>query len=479
MNSFKRYFFTMVSVIMVSFTVLGSAFMLLSYRYIVSEKKVTLKEHAVFVSGMASRILDQDLSPDEVFDAGMTALVTVEEEDVLVCGADGTVWFAYSEDENIQVKKTSLPQEFVEQVQKEGVHEEITDLSLYSRKKLAVAVPIYLKQEDSGADMAGVAVVASGVESFERLWHAMSALYLGVALVVLCVAFVTCWFASRQSVRPLNEMTGVVRRFGLGEYDLRVEEKHAARKDEVGELARAFNAMADSIATAEQRRQELISNISHELKTPMTTIQGFADGILDGTVTGEQEENALRVISDETRRLSRLVRRMLDASRLAAKTQEGQVRPQSKFDLNETIARVIISLERKITQRGLDMDVQLPDGALLVWGDMDSITQVCYNLLDNAAKFAASGTAIIFTVTTKGSKVYVSVSNHGATIPAEELPLVFERFHKSDQSRSLDKEGVGLGLYIVKTILNGIQENITVTSVDGLTTFTFTLTRAE
>ena len=124
------------------------------------------------------------------------------------------------------------------------------------------------------------------------------------------------------------------------------------------------------------------------------------------------------------------------------------------------------------------MDVQIPDNPVRVWGDPDGITQVCYNLLDNAAKFATPGTAIAVTITTKGTKAYISVKNHGETIPPEELSMIFDRFHKSDRSRSIDKEGVGLGLYIVKTILNNHKENITVTSKDGITEFVFTLTLA-
>lgn len=480
MNSFKRLFLAMVSILMVSYFVLGTAFIFLSYQYTVSEKTESMREHASFVAKIAGEGLgsDNDWTDDfgEGFVAGINALVTLEEEDVMLCDVNGTVWNSYPKDSALIQPNTTLPEDFVAEVLESGSYDGETDLGLYEKRSLVVAQPIY---QGENKEPVGLAVVASRVGNFEGLWRNMAVLFLGAAVVVLCVSAVTCWFISRQSVRPLNEITGVVRRFGHGEYELRAEEQYTARKDEVGELARAFNSMADSISTTEQQRQEFISNISHELKTPMTTIQGFADGILDGTITGAKEQDALRVISDETRRLSRLVRRMLNASRLAAQTQDGKVRPQSKFDLNETIARVIISLERKITQRGLDMDVQLSEESVQVWGDMDSITQVCYNLLDNAAKFATPGSTIKVAVTQKGSKEYISVSNYGNTIPPEELPLVFDRFHKLDQSRSLDKDGVGLGLYIVKTILNGIQENITVTSVDGLTTFTFTLTRAE
>ncbi|MCD7907433.1 MAG: HAMP domain-containing histidine kinase, partial [Clostridium sp.] len=204
---------------------------------------------------------------------------------------------------------------------------------------------------------------------------------------------------------------------------------------------------------------------------------GFSDGILDGTIPPEKQKECLQVISDETRRLNRLVRRMLDMSQRSAKEQSDLC--QSQLNGVETFAQVLISLERKITSRGLDVDVNFPDKDVMVWGDLDSITQVCYNLMDNAIKFATPGTVIGVSIVPKGNKAWFSVRNTGETIPPEELNMIFDRFHKSDRSRSLDKEGVGLGLYIVKTILNNHKETITVTSENGVTEFRFSLTLAE
>ena len=146
--------------------------------------------------------------------------------------------------------------------------------------------------------------------------------------------------------------------------------------------------------------------------------------------------------------------------------------------MSEVLLRVLVSLEGKINARHLDVDTQLPDGSVPVWGDPDSITQVCYNLLDNAIKFSDEGSTMGIAIAAKGGKAYVSVRNTGETIPPEEQPLLFDRFHKTDRSRSEDREGVGLGLYIVKTILGNHKENITVTSENGVTEFTFTLTLA-
>ena len=225
----------------------------------------------------------------------------------------------------------------------------------------------------------------------------------------------------------------------------------------------------------EQLRREFTANVSHELKTPMTSIAGYTDGILDGTIPPEKEKEYLHIISDESRRLSRLVRRMLEVSQLQSRDL---TRTKAPFDVCESMRRVLISMEKKITDRGLDVDADIPDSGIMVLGDNDLITQVIYNLLENATKFARKGSALYLGVTTLNGKALISVRNEGDTIPAEEIPLLFERFHKSDKSRSEDKDGVGLGLYVVKTILDQHKEHIAVTSENGLTTFTFSVTLA-
>ena len=184
----------------------------------------------------------------------------------------------------------------------------------------------------------------------------------------------------------------------------------------------------------------------------------------------------MQSVSDEVKRLSRLVRSMLDISRLKA---TGEALQKSRFDVTEALGRTLLTFEQKIEDKHLDVQVNMPEKAVWVMANEDAITQVIYNLIDNGVKFAQEGSPFLLTVSTTGGKALVSVADTGPTIPPEELPLVFDRFHKSDKSRSLDKDGVGLGLYIVKTILGSHGEDITVTSRDGVTTFTFTLALAK
>ena len=279
-------------------------------------------------------------------------------------------------------------------------------------------------------------------------------------------------FLSHQQAQPLAKVADAARRFGRGELDTRVTVPESCG-EEVVDLANAFNTMADSLEKSEQRRQEFIANVSHELKTPMTTIGGYIDGMLDGTIPPEKQQHYMQIVSGEVRRLSRLVRNMLDISRLQAMGVEES--RMTRFDLGELMSDVIITFEQKINGKGLNVDVELPDRPVWVKAERDGITQVVYNLLDNAIKFCPQGGKLGLFLALEGGKAKVTVQNSGPTIDPNELPLLFDRFHKADKSRSADREGWGLGLYIAKTIVGAYGGDIWATSENGITNFIFTL----
>ena len=221
-------------------------------------------------------------------------------------------------------------------------------------------------------------------------------------------------------------------------------------------------------------QKQFVADASHELKTPMTTIAGFAEGLLDGTIPKEDENKYLTIIADETRRLSRLVREMLDMSRMSDHVAAPE--NMKDFNLNEAIIATLLNFETRAEDKKLAVELHLPDDTLTVRGNEDAIRRVIYNLLDNAIKFAKEGGTLGVSLWQQGEKAYVSISDEGETIPPDDLPFIFDRFHKSDRSRSLDRDGVGLGLYLVKSILNAHDEDIAVTSKDGVTKFVFTMT---
>ena len=418
----------------------------------------------------------------EYFRLYVTSVARVSDAYVILAENDGEIIYCAGQEAGVaDLAGERVPKQVLAAVSTGGGYTSMSTLNgLLAEQHYVAARPVTISLASVGQEgmtvksaQAGVVLVAGSAGTFTQMWRDFATIFMFVAVIVFFIAFLASSVTSYRQVKPLKEMVEATKKFGHGEFDTRV--KVGDRGDEIDELAEAFNLMAESLAQAEAERSEFIANVSHELKTPMTTIAGFADGILDGTIPPDKQRDALQTVSSETRRLSRLVRRMLDLSRMqAAET----VTAQERFDIIEVFLRVLVSLEGKINEHRLDVETNLPEDPVWVWGDPDSITQVCYNLLDNAIKFAAPETALGVSVAAKGGKAHVAVRNIGETIPPEELKLIFDRFHKTDRSRSIDRDGVGLGLYIVKTILDNHKEHITVTSEEGVTEFTFTLTLA-
>ena len=454
-------FMLTAGVVMLTLTILGASFFALSYGYALDERSDAMREKAKIVSNMVSSYV----SGGSV--SGMQELATfaasVTDEDFLICNANGSVLL--TTDAALVNRVLTLPEDVVDKVLHGSEYTDRTTLGgIYADKHFAVGVPI-----ESYGRTVGAVLAVTEARSLTAMWRAFFSMFFMTAVTVLLLSFViSAWVSMRQS-QPIREMARATRRFADGDFDIRMHSYEDVT--EIGDLAAAFNNMADSLQETERQRREFIANVSHELKTPMTTIAGYTDGILDGTIPPSEEKQYLQIISDEARRLSRLVRRMLEVSQIQSRDMQ-----RSPFDVCESMRRVLISLEKKITDRGLDVEADIPDEAVTVVGDNDLITQVIYNLLENAAKFARPGSTLYLGLAVSNGKAFVSVRNEGATIPAEEIPFLFERFHKSDKSRNQDKDGVGLGLYIVRTILEQHKEHIAVTSEDGVTTFTFTLT---
>jgi signal transduction histidine kinase len=297
---------------------------------------------------------------------------------------------------------------------------------------------------------------------------------ISVSLWIFLAALISVYFISERIVEPLKQISTAAKNFAKGKFDARVT---VTGHDEVAELAETFNNMADSLARLEEMRSTFLANVSHDLRTPMTTISGFVDGIIDGTIPEEKHSYYLSIISSEVRRLSRLVSSLLQLSRMEA----GETKlKMTDFNLSEKTRQILISFESKIDAKKLDIEFN-NDNDLFVNADTDAIHQVIYNLIDNAIKFTPENGTISITlkphiIDKRTKKAVVSVRNTGQGIPAEEIPFLFDRFYKSDRSRGLDKTGTGLGLYIVKTTLRNHGEDIKAVSEPGkYTDFTFTL----
>ena len=460
-----------VGMVLLTLSLLGVSFFALSYNYVRSQKSEEMLARAQAMSQLSVSYLEsgryltmEQLRGDQNFLRLTDAAAAMSDVDLLICDPEGHVLLAT--DESLAGNVVTIPEEIVREVLEEGECAERSDLNgLYEKKRLLVGVPAV--HPDSGLVL-GQVFAAVTTQSLDALWEGFVGLFFMTAFVVLMISFMASSITTMRQVKPIREMAQATRQYAEGNFDVRMNDYD--REDEIGELAASFNNMAESLQQTERQRREFIANISHELKTPMTTIAGYTDGILDGTIPQEKEKQYLQIISDESRRLSRLVRRMLDISQI----QSLETR-KVEFDLCESMRLALLSMEQRILQRELDVEAAIPDDSVLVLGDNDLITQVIYNLLENATKFATPGSTLFLGLKCNDEKAVVTVRNVGQGIEAEEIPLLFERFHKSDKSRSADKDGYGLGLYVVKTILDQHKESIAVTSEGGVTAFSFTV----
>ncbi len=468
-SSFSRSFTTAATILLVALVVLGASFQLQVNNYMEASAVAGLQQDAGVIANLAAAYsIDGNLSSRE-FLLNLDVASQVTDADVIICDSFGRIVLCSDALTGCDHEDVTFNQDYVNRViQNNGYTATGVIKGLYTEQRYVVAAPIVSADKSSG-----IVVVSTPTAKTTQILNRISNIFLTASVFVVLLAVLAVTAFARRESRPLRDMARIANAFGHGNLEARVKVEEDC-SEEMEELAIAFNNMASSLQKSEYQRQEFVANVSHELKTPMTTIAGYVDGILDGTIPEHRRDYYLQIVSDETKRLSRLVRSMLDISQL----QKEEGIPEEKkmhFDLEECLGSVLITFEKKITDKNLDVDVDMPEHPVYTFANRDYVTQVIYNLIDNAVKFCPEGKTLGLKIREGGSKAYISVSNEGETIPPEELPLVFDRFHKLDKSRSQNRDGWGLGLYIVKTIVCSHGENISVSSKDGKTEFTFTM----
>ena len=468
-STYGRNFITVAMILLIALTVLGASFQMLVKNYLTQNALTGLRTDAEAIAKLtAAWSTDTDLSRRGLL-LNLDIASQMSDADVVICDREGRVILCSDGLVSCEHQGMVLNRGYLERVLTYGAQSDTGMVQgLYSDRRFIVSVPI---QSDSGS--IGIVLVSSPTQAINQILGKISNMFLTAAAFVVLAAVIAVGVYTRKESKPLRDMAKAANAFAHGDLEARVPVDEDA-SEEMSELTLAFNNMALSLQKSEYQRQEFVANVSHELKTPMTTISGYVDGILDGTIPPQRHAQYLRVVSDETKRLSRLVRSMLDISQLQT---EGGIPEEKKmhFDLEEVLGSVLITFEKKINDKRLEVEVDMPDHPVYTFANRDYITQVVYNLLDNAVKFCPQGKTLGLKLTTAGSKAYISISNEGDTIPPEELSLLFDRFHKLDRSRSQNRDGWGLGLYIVKTIVCSHGENISVSSKNGKTEFTFTM----
>ena len=468
-STFSRTFFSTAMVLLLAMLLIGTSFQALVRDYLTDQAMEGLKNDGNAISALASAYYTDGTLNHQDFLVNLSFVSQVSQADSVICDSTGRLVLCSRAPFGCGHQGLTVSTDFLNQVFSTGCVTTTGIIEgLYEDQRFVVAVPI----TDHLGRGVGVVLVSTPMEQVNKILEKISDTYVFISVLVAVLAFLCMSVLARSNAKPLRDMAKAANAFGHGQLDARVQVDPKSA-DEVQDLALAFNNMASSLQQSEYQRQEFVANVSHELKTPMTTISGFVDGMLDGTIPADRHEHYMHMVSDETKRLSRLVRSMLDISRL--QDQDIPEEKKSRFDLQELVGQTLITFEQKVDAKNLTVDVDFPNHPTYTFAGPDYITQVIYNLLDNAVKFCPQEGTLGVKIKSGAQKLYVSISNTGETIPPGELPLVFDRFHKLDKSRSQNRDGWGLGLYIVKTIVMRHGEDISVSSQNGVTTFTFTL----
>lgn len=456
---FRRYFVTTSAIVVVSFSFLITIVSVSVGNYMAKEKRSLLSENCHTVSSVATEWLHtQD------FALGRTIQVVARaiEADIFITDYDGRAYICscdeYIATGNCIHTRTPIPENIMEAA-RTGEYYEVGYLGgRYTDAYYTIGLPLY----DTQGTVVGGVFASSPASSLQTLLSSIYKIFIISAIIPIVLIFFAIYGITFRMTRPLRLMSEAARSMAKGDFSKRIP---VTSDDEIGELSVAFNQMTNSLVQLEGMRRSFVANVSHELKTPMTTIGGFIDGILDGTIEPERQSYYLGVVSDEIKRLSRLVQAMLSL----AKLESGEMRLNlHEFNLTDVVLTTVISLEQRIEQKNIQIEGLDTFEKVEVTADKDLVHQVIYNLVDNAVKFTNRDGTIHLEVRTAGDAyARFIIRNTGEGIEAKDLPHIFERFYKTDKSRSVDKGGTGLGLYLVKTIVDIHGGFITVRSIPG------------
>ena len=463
---FNRYFAICSAVTLATITIMGGLVIGFSASYFSENIREDLRknaEQAAEITVMGMEDYGFQKIPVSTVHSGYRIISSTTESEIFLVSLEGKTLLC-SEGENCNHRTFAIPEDVMEKAVLGEYDGSGTLGGIYETSHYTVGIPI----KNGGTVVAVLFASTEATDVWFFIMDLMDIIFF-CALIATAVSSIAIYFVTNSMTKPLREMAAAAKSFSTGDFSVRVP---AEGEDEIAQLARSFNHMADSMADLESVRRSFIANVSHELKTPMMTIGGFIDGILDGTVPEEKRKQYLLIVSEEVKRLSRLVKSMLSIARIEA--GDMKLNP-TDFDVNELVCRTVFAFEQKIEEKKLEI-MGLESDEVFVKADNDLIHQVVYNLIDNAVKFVNEGGCISFSYEVKEGNVFVSVRNTGAGIAQQELPRLFDRFYKTDKSRSLDKTGVGLGLYIVQTIVNQHKGDLLVKSVEKeYTEFTFSL----
>lgn len=462
---FRKYFLVTISIILASFVFVGGALLLLVSKLWMDEKNALLVENCVNVARNTSDILESDYLTNSgrgsiiVICNTLLQISNAVDADVFITNPAGDV--VYCKDilqsnmaliaGNCMVhNQYKVPEDVVQSASK-GLYRSTGNLNgALNDVHFVVGAPVVVNDKTVAIVFATQPIVGGLTPYILGIFR----MFFMAVLFAFALTFLIVYLVSYRLTKPLRAMSTAAKQYATGDFSKRIAIKRSKIRlfgtDETDELIQAFNSMAQALATLEMSRRSFVANVSHELKTPMTTIGGFIDGILDGTIEKEKETQYLKIVSDEVKRLSRLVTGMLNMSKFEA--GELDLKPVD-FDISEMLFRTLLGFEQVIDKKHIEIRGLETMTSNALKADKDMINQVIYNIIDNAVKFTPEGGYIEVSSKADAEKVIVKVRNSGKGIPSEEIDKIFERFYKIDKSRSFDVKGAGMGLYLCKMIV--------------------------
>lgn len=465
---FARLMWLSIMIILVSAFVMGCVHIVLIDRYIISSKTHAILQSAERMSELTAA-LSVNYSPQlqGFYTLNMDLVAQNTQCHIIVTDIKGNVVSFSTPAKKYIVNKSINIDEFKAAAEGENVYKIGPFNDMFGERIFTVAVPVSIR-----GNIQGVVFFNSPVPEMYKDRYSLFAMLMVSIAASSAVAFILSYIMSKNIVKPIRALSNAANQLAMGNYKKRVK---TSKVNELAELGTAFNTMAEAVENHANARTAFIANISHDLRTPMTTINGFIQGILDGTIPENEQEKYLKIVQSETIRLANLVSTFLDISKYE---QDKVPLKKTSFDINEMVRVVLSSLESRIREKNVDATFEFDDENIFVFADENEIHRVVMNLLDNAVKFVQGNGRITVKITSKGDKAQVSISNTGEGISKEDMKYIWERFYKSDKSRTSHNKGHGLGLFIVKSIISQHGEKIKVESDENLTTFSFTLSRA-
>lgn len=465
---FKKLAITIGIIILISMSVIVMILSVVISNYFSKEKYDQLSRNCMSVSEIVLADIDSSNFRPNILNV-IIVQNRVSNVDTFICDTNGRIAVCGCEkffgDNECKHSNNKISNNILKTVSDE--YFAVDNLNgLYDEDNYIVGVPI---RTDDGSYL-GYVFSSTSAQSLRNLISKIFQMYIISAIIPLILMFVMVYAMTYRYTKPLKLMSDAAQAMAKGDFSKRIP---VMSNDEIGELSISFNNMTNSLSKLEKMRRSFVANVSHELRTPMTSIAGFIDGILDGTIEEEKQEQYLKIISVEVKRLSRVVESMLSLSKL----ESGEVSLNPiLFNVSDTIVDIVVSREKEIEEKHLNIKGLDTLDKTFVYADYDLLYQVIYNLVDNAVKFTDESGEISFTAEANAKYTQFTIRNTGIGIPRDNLGNIFDRFYKVDKSRSANKNSVGLGLYIVKTIINIHSGKISVTSKDGeYTEFTVTL----